>query len=158
MKLTGKVVLVTGASGGIGRAICNNLAVEGAKLAICATSNERLEELVRELKEKNTQAEIVYAVCDVTKESDVQAFTDMAYKAFGSFDLLLNLAGLSIPTNYATVEEKDYDTMMDVNVKGSLLMSKHFAKYANNPSRIINTGSIAARTVNATNGQTTYSQ
>jgi NAD(P)-dependent dehydrogenase (short-subunit alcohol dehydrogenase family) len=149
MELKNKVVVITGASGGMGSVICKKLAAEGAKLALCSVNGDLLEDLVKEIKEKNPQAQVFAEVRDVTKETEVVEFIDAAAKLFGSFDLLINLAGLSIPTNYATIEEKDYYTMMDVNVKGAMLMSKHFARYANNPSRIINTGSMAARVVNA---------
>lgn len=149
MKLKDKVVLITGATGGIGNVICKRLAVEGAKVAMTSTNERLLLELVNDMKSLNPEVNVIYSVCDVTRESEVEQFIEKSKNSFGSFDLLINLAGLSIPTNYATITEDDYDKMMNVNLKGSLFTSKYFAKYANNPSRIINTGSIAARVVNA---------
>ena len=138
MNLTGKTVVITGADGGIGTVICKKLAEEGAKLALCSNNGEHLEEVVKELKAEYPLLSVVFAGVDVTSEKEVEAFIGKSAEKLGSFDLLLNLAGLSIPTNYTSVEEKAYDVMMDVNVKGALLMSKYFAAHANNPARIIN--------------------
>ena len=149
MNLTGKTVVITGADGGIGTVICKKLAEEGAKLALCSNNGDHLEEVVKELKAEYPLLSVVFAGVDVTSEKEVEAFIGKSAEKLGSFDLLLNLAGLSIPTNYTSVEEKAYDVMMDVNVKGALLMSKYFAAHANNPARIINIGSMAARNTNA---------
>ena len=149
MKLTGKTVVITGADGGMGIVICKNLAAEGANLALCSNNGAHLAEVVASLRAEFADCRIVSAEVDVTNEQQVEAFIGEAAKEFGSFDRLINLAGLSIPSQYAETEEQVYDAMMDVNVKGSFLMSKHFAAYASNPSRIINVGSMAARNTNA---------
>lgn len=149
MKLTGKTVVITGADGGMGTVVCRSLAEEGANLALCSNNGENLEKVVGEIQAKFADCRIVWAQVDVTDETQVEAFTAKAAEAFGSFDLLVNLAGLSIPSQYAQTEEATYDAMMNVNVKGSFFMSKHFAAHANNPSRIINVGSMAARNTNA---------
>lgn len=149
MKLTGKTVMITGADGGMGRIICRALAEEGANLALCSICADGLAETVAELRAAYPTAAILEATVDVTSEKEVGAFVDAAGAKFGKLDLLINLAGLSIPSKYAETEEAVYDKMMDVNVKGSFLMSKHFAAYANDPARIINIGSMAARNTNA---------
>ena len=149
MELMKKTVVITGASGGMGTVICRELAKEGANLALCSNQKDGLETLKNELQKAFPAVKILAEEVDVTDESSVDAFIEHAAQTFGSFDLLLNLAGLSIPTQYAEAPAEAYDTMMDVNVKGAFLMSKHFAKYAANPSRIINIGSMAARNTNA---------
>lgn len=149
MKLTGKTVVVTGADGGMGIVICRSLAEEGANLALCSVNGTHLEEVVTALRGEYPDRKIVSAEVDVTDEAQVSAFIEKAAETFGTFDRLINLAGLSIPSQYAQTEEATYDAMMDVNVKGSFLMSKHFAAHASNPSRIINVGSMAARNTNA---------
>ena len=149
MKLTGKTVVITGADGGMGTVICKNLVAEGANLALCSINGENLEKLVADLRGAYADCRIVWAKVDVTDEAQVSSFIENAASEFGTFDRLINLAGLSIPSQYAATEEATYDAMMDVNVKGSFLMSKHFAAHAGNPARIINVGSMAARNTNA---------
>ncbi len=149
MNLTNKTVVITGADGGMGRVIARSLAEEGARLALCSVCAEGLAESVAALRADFPNAEILDAVVDVTCEEQVAGFITAAAERFGSFDLLINLAGLSIPSKYAETEEAVYDKMMDVNVKGAFFMSKHFAAHANDPARIINIGSMAARNTNA---------
>lgn len=149
MKLTNKTVMITGADGGMGIVICRALAEEGANLALCSVNGTHLEEVVATLRKEFSDCRIVSAQVDVTDEVQVAAFVEKAAAAFGTFDRLINLAGLSIPSQYKETAVDTYDTMMDVNVKGSFLMSKHFAAYASNPARIINVGSMAARNTNA---------
>ena len=149
MNLKNKTVVITGADGGMGSIICKSLAEEGANLALCSNNQAQLEELVKSLSKSFPDSSVIYDVVDVTNEADVIKFIKKAADKFGKFDLLLNLAGLSIPTQYDTAEESAYDIMMDVNVKGAFLMSKHFAEFASSPSRIVNIGSMAARNTNA---------
>ncbi len=141
----GKTVVVSGASGGMGTVLCKKLAEAGAKLALCSNDETRMEALLDTLN----GAEVFAKVFDVTDENAVSAFLDEAAEKLGGFYELLNLAGLSIPCKYDEAEVETYDKMMDVNVKGAFLMSKHFAKHAEDPSRIINIGSMAARNTNA---------
>ena len=149
MKLTNKTVMITGADGGMGTVICRELAAEGANLALCSVNGGHLDEVVSSLRAEFPACRIVSAQVDVTNEAQVSDFIEKAAAEFGTFDRLINLAGLSIPSQYKETEEATYDAMMDVNVKGSFLMSKHFAAHASNPSRIINVGSMAARNTNA---------
>ncbi|MBR4873736.1 MAG: SDR family oxidoreductase [Clostridia bacterium] len=149
MKLTNKTVMITGADGGMGMVICRALAEEGANLALCSVNGAHLDEVVAALRADFPACRIVSAQVDVTDEAQVAAFVEKAAAEFGTFDRLINLAGLSIPSQYKETEEATYDAMMDVNVKGSFFMSKHFAAHAANPARIINVGSMAARNTNA---------
>ena len=149
MKLTNKTVMITGADGGMGTVICRALAEEGANLALCSVNGAHLEEVVATLRADFPACRVVFAEVDVTDEAQVSDFVGKAAAAFGTFDRLINLAGLSIPSQYKETAVDTYDTMMDVNVKGAFLMSKHFAAYAASPARIINVGSMAARNTNA---------
>ena len=149
MKLTNKTVMITGADGGMGTVICRALAEEGANLALCSVNGAHLEEVVATLRADFPACRIVSAQVDVTDEAQVAAFVEKAVAELGTLDRLINLAGLSIPSQYKETEEATYDAMMDVNVKGSFLMSKHFAAHAASPARIINVGSMAARNTNA---------
>lgn len=145
--LKGKTVMITGATGGMGQILCENLAKEGVRLALASGRAAELEAQCKALKDQYGIA-VTGAVVDVTDEEQVQAFFTKAGEIYGAIDALVNLAGLSIPGQIAETEENTYDLMMDVNVKGVYLMSKHFVKYAAPEARIINVGSMAARRTN----------
>ena len=144
--LQGKVIMVTGATGGMGRALCERLAEQGAVLALAARKDEELAQLHRTLEEKGCR--VISGVVDVTEEEQVHAFAEKAAAAFGKLDGLVNLAGLSITGKIWETEDAIYDRIMDVNVKGTYLMCKHFVPHAAQDARIINIGSMAARRTN----------
>jgi NAD(P)-dependent dehydrogenase (short-subunit alcohol dehydrogenase family) len=147
MSFKGKSIIVTGSSGGMGMVLCEKLAQQGAKLALCSNDKERLDKQVKELTEKyNT--EICAKVVDITKEEEVKDFFDTAASKIGKFDAMANLAGLSIPSKIESTEEEVYNTIMDVNVKGTFLAGKHFVPNAAKPAIIVNIGSTAAKTAN----------
>ena len=123
MKLTNKTVMITGADGGMGTVICRALAAEGANLALCSVNGAHLDEVVATLRKEFADCRIVSAQVDVTDEAQVSDFVGKAAAEFGTLDRLINLAGLSIPSQYKETAVDTYDTMMDVNVKGSFLMS-----------------------------------
>ena len=141
----GKNVIVTGASGGMGSLLCRQLAAQGAKLSICANNAAALAELEAEL----SQDTVVFAkVVDVTKETEVADFFAQSYEKFGSYHAMANLAGLSIPCKIPEAKVDVYETIMDVNVKGTFLTGKYFAQKAAKPAIIVNIGSTAAKTAN----------
>lgn len=144
----GKNVVVTGASGGMGMLLCDRLAQSGANLALCSNDGERLNSQKAELSSKYGVG-LISKVVDITDENQVRAFIAEAGDRFGKLDFLINLAGLSIPNSYEETEVGVYEKVMDVNVRGSFLTSKHFAPRANAPAMIVNIGSMAARNTNA---------
>ncbi|MBE6929174.1 MAG: SDR family oxidoreductase [Ruminococcaceae bacterium] len=143
-----KTVVITGAAGGMGVALCHRLAKAGINLALCSHSAERLEALAKDLT-ATYGIKVTYAAFEIYEEAAVKAFFDSAAAELGNFDALVNLAGLSIPTKMETVTEEDFDRMIDVNVKGTLFASKHYALHAyEEGGLIINVGSMAARRAN----------
>ena len=111
-----KVVVIIGASSGIGAATTRRLANAGAKLVIAARREEKLKELSAELKDKD----VLYKVADVTKKEDIQAVVDFAVATYGRIDVIYNNAGIMPQGN---LSERDYDTwkqMLDVNIMGVL--------------------------------------
>lgn len=148
MNFSGKNVLITGASGGMGMLLCEKLAEGGANLALCSNDAQRLGALTDDLQAKYS-VKIVSKVLDITNEAEVEAFINDAAQKLGKFSNLINLAGLSIPNNYAETDTNVFETVMDVNIKGSFLTSKHFMPNAADSALIINIGSMAARNTNA---------
>lgn len=144
----GQNAIITGASGGMGLLLCQKYAQMGVNLAICSVDENELSAQAQALKD-TYGVEVVEKAVDVTNEDEVKLFVDESAAKLGKMDFLVNLAGLSIPNKYAETSVDTFDKVMDVNVKGAFLMSKHFANHAVNPSLIINIGSMAARNTNA---------
>jgi len=141
--IQGRVFVITGASGGMGSTICRMLAKEGAKLALTSNDAASMEALKKDLPQ-----DVLTEILDITKENEVAAFFAKVKETFGGADVLLNLAGLSIPAQIPEMAEADFDLTMDVNVKGTFLASKHFAPMAKENAQIINIGSMAALRAN----------
>ncbi len=119
--LSRKVALVSGGGGGIGKAIADKLAAEGANIVLTDIVEERLVEAVATFgKDVAT-----YAVCDVTNADSVKAAFKKACLEFGGVDIIVHSAGLSISKPLGEHEEKDWDILQDVLVKGQFLLAKH---------------------------------
>jgi 3-oxoacyl-[acyl-carrier protein] reductase len=122
-RLAGKVAIVTGASAGIGRAVAEALALEGARLVVTARRRERLDELRSRIASAGGEAIVVTG--DARDETTAIAVVEAAVDAFGGIDILINNAGVG---NYRTLVETtaaDYDEMMDTNVRSTFLFSRH---------------------------------
>ena len=116
MSLQDKVVVIMGASSGIGAATANLLASQGAKLSIAARRLNRLEKIQAE----NPQAEIKTFEADVTKADDVQRVIDGTVAAYGRVDVLFNNAGIMPVNNLDQLAHSEWQNMLDINVKGVL--------------------------------------
>jgi len=116
--IAGKVVLITGASSGIGESAAQLLARRGAKVVLGARRKDRLDAAVKEISAAGGNA-VSFAV-DVTKRAEVEAFVKSAVDSFGRVDVMVNNAGIMpiAPIEARKVEE--WDRMTDVNLKGLL--------------------------------------
>lgn len=113
-----KVVIITGASSGLGEATARRLAKNGAKLMLAARREERLKELVSDIEKDGGTAK--YQVTDVTDNSQVEALAEATHEAYGSIDVLVNNAGLMPLSPLDQVKVDEWDKMIDVNIKGVL--------------------------------------
>lgn len=118
MSIRDKVVLITGASSGLGEATARHLAAEGAHLVLGARRLDRLEAIATELRAAGARVEV--ARTDVTDRAQVRALVDLAVERFGRLDVLVNNAGLMAiaPLDEGKVEE--WEAMIDINIKGVL--------------------------------------
>jgi NADP-dependent 3-hydroxy acid dehydrogenase YdfG len=116
--IEGKVVVITGASSGLGEAAARLLSVQGATVVLGARRMERLQALAGELQEKGGKA-LAIAV-DVTQYGQVREFVDSAVRVFGRVDVMLNNAGLMPHSPLERLKVDDWDRMIDVNLKGVL--------------------------------------
>jgi NADP-dependent 3-hydroxy acid dehydrogenase YdfG len=114
--IEGKVVVITGASSGLGEATARHLAAQGAKLVLGARRIERLQALAREL----SLGEDAAVRTDVTDRGQVQALVDGAVQVHGRIDVMLNNAGLMPQALLERLEVEQWDRMIDVNIKGVL--------------------------------------
>lgn len=120
--MSGKVALVTGASRGIGKAIAYELARKGAKLALIATKeNDETKALIDSLNEI-TEARM-YA-CNVGDAEQIKNTVDSVLKDFGTVDYLVNNAGVTRDNLLMSMSEDEIDTVLDVNLRGTILMTK----------------------------------
>jgi 3-oxoacyl-[acyl-carrier protein] reductase len=125
-RLNGKVAIVTGSSRGIGRAIAERFAAEGAKVTINWAGRERESKAVVDgIKASGGEALSVGA--DVSSSADVKRLVQATVDHFGRLDILVNNAGVMITKSVLETSEDDWDRTIDVNLKGAYLCSKEVA-------------------------------
>ncbi|RPI92010.1 MAG: SDR family oxidoreductase [Chloroflexi bacterium] len=122
-KLSGKTVLITGASAGIGWASALALAGEGANLVLSARRQERLAELEAAVQKAGGKA--VSLLGDAKEEETARRAVDLAIKTFGSLDILINNVGVGNYKNLVDTSAEDYDEMMDSNVRSTFLFTRY---------------------------------
>src|SRR6056297_3005325 len=116
--IEGKVVVITGASSGLGAAAARHLAEKGARVVLAARRTDRLEALADDITEHG--GESLPVPTDVTEREQVQALVDTAVETFGRIDVMLNNAGLMPVSPLERLNVDEWDQMIDVNVKGVL--------------------------------------
>ncbi|ULO10631.1 SDR family oxidoreductase [Paenibacillus sp. 19GGS1-52] len=114
--LNGKIVVITGASMGLGQGLAKALAHAGAKVILTARSVQKLELVAEEIRAEGGEAEI--RQLDVTDTAQIGTVMNEVKAAFGHIDILVNNAGLGANHAAVDVTEEDWDSMMDVNLKG----------------------------------------
>jgi NAD(P)-dependent dehydrogenase (short-subunit alcohol dehydrogenase family) len=141
LSLERKVAVITGAASGIGLATAERLAEFGAKVALLDINKERGKEAASRIVNAGDNA--IFFKCDVTSEEDCINVTAEIKEKFGRIDILFNNAGVTRRKNVVDLEEKDWDLVLDVNLKGIYLLSKHIIPImaAGGGGSIINTGS-----------------
>ncbi len=135
-----KVVVITGASSGIGKALAEKFAAEGSNLALAARRIDRLFEL----KQKLSNVEVLPVETDVTSEEDCKKLIDQTIAKFGRIDILINNAGISMRAAFEDVELGVLRELMDVNYWGTVYCTKyalpHILKQNGSIVGVISTG------------------
>jgi len=122
--LSGRIALITGSAGGIGKAIAKKLVEEGAVVILNDMNAERLAGAGEEFKASYGKDAYTTAILNVTNEGQIQEAIAIAILAFGGVDLIVNNAGLSISKTIADHTEKDWDLLYDVLVKGQFFVTQ----------------------------------
>ncbi|HDZ5590899.1 TPA: SDR family oxidoreductase [Staphylococcus aureus] len=114
--LTDKVAVVTGAGSGIGEAIATLLHEEGAKVVLAGRNKEKLQNVANQLSQDNVKV----VPTDVTNKEEVDELIKIAQQTFGSLDIVINSAGQMLSSKITDYQVDEWDSMIDVNIKGTL--------------------------------------
>lgn len=146
--LTGDVALVTGASSGLGVQFAKALANQGAKLALLARREERLQAVQKEISEQYG-VEVKYYVCDVTDFDKVAETVKAVADDFGKIDILVNNAGLGMADPLVDFTPENWKKIIDININSLFYMAREVGKYMieNGYGRVINMGSVHSSVV-----------
>jgi len=117
-EIENKVVIITGASSGVGEATARRLGASGAKLMLAARREDRLKDLVAAIQK--TGGTVAYRVTDVADRAQVQALADATLETYGRIDVLVNNAGLMPMSPLDQIKVDEWDQIIDVNLKGVL--------------------------------------
>jgi 3-oxoacyl-[acyl-carrier protein] reductase len=155
MSLKNKTAIVTGAAQGIGRAIALELAGAGANIVVSDVNLEEAEKTAKEIEGLGVKAMAVK--CNVADAGEVAELVKKAQETFPTLDILVNNAGVTRDNLMMRMDEKDWDLVLDVNLKGAFLMTKAVSRVMmkQRSGRIVNISSVVGLMGNA--GQTNYS-
>lgn len=141
LSLDGKVAVITGGASGIGLATVRKLGYFGAKVAMVDVNEKEGKGLEEELNKEGL--EVKFYKCDVTSNLECKDLAENVQKDFGRIDILFNNAGVARRKSVVDLEEKEWDIVVDVTLKGAYLMSKYIIPIMaeGGGGSIINTGS-----------------
>lgn len=155
MNFSGRVIIVTGASQGIGEAIASELAVEGAEIVLIDVQKEKLDQVAQRIGEKKGRAVSYYS--DVSRLDQVEKIIESIIQKHKKIDCLVNNAGITRDNLLMRMKEEDWDTVLAVNLKGVFNLSKTVIRHmiSKRYGRIVNLSSVVGLMGNA--GQSNYS-
>jgi 3-oxoacyl-[acyl-carrier protein] reductase len=147
--LTGRIALVTGASGGIGQAIARTLHAQGASVALSGTRQDALETLAAAMETR-----VHVAPCDLSDTAAVEALIPAVESAFGPIDILVNNAGVTRDSLFIRMKDADWDDVLAINLTATFRLSRAVLKgmIKRRHGRIINMTSVVGVQGNAGQG------
>ena len=142
--LKGKCAFVSGATGGIGKAIAIALAKEGCDLFLTSTSNSSLQQVVNSLSKYHVRIEACGG--DLSDEKEIYNIIKCAKENFKGIDILINSAGIFPNEDLFTIDDKAYSKVMNINFRSAFVFTREFSKYMTKKEwgRIVNIGSSSA--------------
>lgn len=146
MELEEQIALITGAAQGIGKAIATEMAKTGANVILTDTNEARLKEtyqnhILNAYRDREVKSS--YLIMDVTNEAEIREVTDKVVEQFGQIDILVNNAGVLSSHPVVELEEKEWDRIINVNLKGTFLVTKTVLRHMmkRRAGRIVNIAS-----------------
>jgi len=118
-----QIVIISGGSRGIGKAIAQGFAVRGARSVITGRDADSLQQAVDEITAAGANKDVVPVVCDVSKADDIAVLVETVLEKYGRIDTLVNVAGVNRRKPSLEITEEDYDFVMNINLKGAYQMS-----------------------------------
>ena len=152
--LNSKIIVITGASSGIGEAMAREYSKLGAKVVLGARNESKLAQLVQTIRSASGEAE--YIATDVTKEDDCRALIAKAVEAFGGVDVLICNAGISMRATFDEVDTKVLHRVMDVNFWGTVYCAKYALPYLQTSKGVL-VGISSVAGLHGLPGRTAYS-
>jgi NAD(P)-dependent dehydrogenase (short-subunit alcohol dehydrogenase family) len=140
----GKTAIVTGASSGIGRAIAERFAADGANVVICSREQENVDPVAEAINEESN-GQVIAVECDVTDRDAVDALVEVTVEEFGALDILVNNAGASFMAPFDDISPNGWQTIVDINLTGTYHCSQAAGGWMrdNGGGTIINLASVA---------------
>lgn len=142
-RLDGKVAVVMGGAGGIGKALATGISQYGAKVVIASRNMEALKKAAEDIQGE-TGGEITPLTADVTDEGSVERLIQAVLKEHGTVDILVNAMGLNIKRDAFDYPMEDWDKIFSINVRGTMIACKHFGRVMKEKrqGKIINVSSV----------------
>jgi NAD(P)-dependent dehydrogenase (short-subunit alcohol dehydrogenase family) len=141
--LAGRVVLITGAAGGLGQALASRFAAEGCSLALLDCNVSAVEQLAEQLTQAGHQA--LACPADVAKRGEIVAAVGRVVDRYGRIDVLVNNAAISKTKPMLELDEADWDEMLNINVKGVYFALQAVCAHMPRGGSIVNIASVAGR-------------
>jgi len=146
MKFKDKVVIVTGATKGIGEACAYEFAKEGAKVVVTGRSTDLGQKVAADIKDQGGDA--LFVRCDIGQKSQIDALIEAAVNHYGTIDIVVNNAGVNHSADFFDISEEDWDWVMSVDLKGTFFVSQGAAKVMIDQGKggsIVNVSSVMAQ-------------
>jgi glucose 1-dehydrogenase len=145
MKLKDKVAIVTGAAQGIGAAIAQEFAREGAKVILADRAADQGDEVAQRIRQRSGDA--YFVACDVSRRAEVEQLVHATLERFQHVDIVVNNAGVNHSATFLEITDEDWDWVMSVDLKGAFMLSQAAARVMvaqGRPGAIINLSSVMA--------------
>lgn len=145
IRLAGKSAIITGGASGLGFSLAGALVDEGVNVVICGRRQSELEHAAQQLSAAG-KGKVLAQQCDVRTKAQVEAVAETCRREFGAVDILINNAGLAIPSTVEECSESDWDSVIETNLKGTFLFSQAVVPWmkAQGSGCILNIASQAA--------------
>jgi NAD(P)-dependent dehydrogenase (short-subunit alcohol dehydrogenase family) len=144
--VAGQTAIVTGASSGIGKAIAERFADDGADVVVCSREQGNVDPVAEGIEESDRPGSALAVECDVTDRDAVEALVEATVEAFGGVDCLVNNAGASFMAGFDDISENGWETIVDINLTGTYHCTQAAAEHLKDGGgTVVNVASVAGR-------------